>query len=140
MKIVFQSEGERPTTSVDGMVFVEVEDNAGNSINAGTWGSHPDDDGLHTLTISADAHIAALAESLLEIDQRQRLEGLLANQQTPRQWQRLTPGELHVLEMYRGVRQGIHLEFTVANPSRRNLDDATILGDEYRRTTLGSSN
>lgn len=105
MKIVFTTAEVRDMPQPDMYLFVEVEDDQGKGINVGEWGKHKD--GVYdTLTISTDAHIAALAASLLELEQRNALENLLSAQQTPRSWQRLTPDELGVLSEYR-LKRGV---------------------------------
>lgn len=96
MKIVFTSSQDPTAPNV--LEFVEVEDNAGNSINAGEWTTSG---GRHTLTISNDAHIAALASFPLELRERNTLEHLLATQETPRAWYRLTPDEAQLIDRHR---------------------------------------
>lgn len=101
MRIVF--ERIPAATGPDVLNFVEVEDHTGVSIDAGDWADAPINDKLtyRVLIISPEAHITALASSLLDLEHRNALERLLSQQETPRAWQRLTPDEVEALNTYR---------------------------------------
>lgn len=124
MKIVFQPAPYTTAESPESLVFVEVEDDQGKSINAGTWSTR---DEYSVLTIDVEAHINSLKGFPLELDHRNELEQLLASQASPRAWQRLTPEEVVVLDAYRRNRpaliagESVHLLLAVDSNHRSTL-------------------
>lgn len=140
MKIVFEE--LIAATGPNAMVFVEVEDDTGHSKSWGEWGKHKD--GIHdTLTITTSAMIEALGTRLLELEDRNALDALLASTSTPRSWQRLSDDERTVLAEYREHRatinagQSVHLLITHDANQRPHVvrceDKATIPAGVYYR-------